>query len=72
MTDPAKGRFVVIQLARLAGVFMVLLGVLLQDHRVEALREVPAAAGYVLIVVGMLDVFVMPLILARKWRTPPE
>ena len=69
--DPAKGRFVMIQLARLIGVFMVLFGILLQDGRIVALREVPRAVGFVLIAIGLLDVFVMPVILARRWRSKP-
>lgn len=70
MSDPAQGRFIVIQLVRMVGVAMVLCGVLLQAGRIEALRGVPAAIGYVLIVIGLLDVFVMPQVLARKWRSP--
>ena len=70
MSDPAQGRFIVIQLVRLAGVAMVLIGVLLQAGRIEALRGVPVEVGYVLIVIGMLDVFVMPQVLARRWRSP--
>jgi len=28
--------------------------------------------GYLFIGIGLLDGFVVPQILARKWRTPPE
>ena len=69
-TDPAKGRFVMIQLARMAGVFLVLFGVLLQAGRITALSAVPREAGYALIAIGMIDVFVMPVYLARRWRSP--
>lgn len=70
--DPARGRFVVIQLARLLGVLTVLLGIMMQDGRIPALRDVPPLAGYLLIVVGLADVFIMPVILARRWRSPKE
>lgn len=70
--DPAKGRFVIIQLARLVGVFLVLFGVLLQAGRIAALAAVPRETGYALIVIGMIDVFVMPVYLARRWRSPKE
>lgn len=70
--DPAKARFALIQLSRLMGVFMVLFGVLLQAGRIEALRAVPRWAGYVLIVAGMVDAFLVPLFLARRWRSPKK
>ena len=70
--DPAQGRFVIIQLARMVGVFLVLFGVLLQAGRIGALANVPRETGYVLIVIGMIDVFVMPVYLARRWRSPKE
>jgi hypothetical protein len=70
--DPARGRFIVMQLVRLSGVVLVLFGVLLQAGRIEALRDVPVAAAYVLIVIGLVEVFALPLILARHWRTPKE
>lgn len=70
--DPAAARFVMIQLTRLIGVFLVLFGVLIQAGRVEALAGVPRWVGYVLIVIGLADTFVMPLVLARRWRSPKE
>lgn len=70
--DPAKGRFVVMQLVRLSGVVLVLFGILLQARRIEALRDVPPAAGYILIVIGLVEVFALPLVLARRWRSPKE
>lgn len=71
-TDPAKARFAVIQLSRLFGVVLVLLGVLIQAGRIEALAWVPAWFGYVLIAVGLVDTFLMPMLLARRWRSPKE
>jgi len=71
MSDPAAARFWTIQLVRLSGVAMVVVGLLIQARRIEALADVPALAGYVLIGVGLIDVFVAPTLLARRWRTPP-
>ncbi len=70
--DPAAARFTIIQLVRFAGVAMVLLGLAIESGRVEALSGIPSIAGYALIVVGLVDVFVAPLMLARRWRTPKE
>ena len=68
--DPAAARFAIIQIVRLSGVALVLLGLAIQSGRVAALSEIPAMVGYVLIAVGLIDTFVAPAVLARRWRTP--
>ncbi len=70
--DPARGRFVIMQLARLLGVFLVLFGILLQDGRIAPLRDVPRVVGYLPMIAGMAIVFVMPVYLARRWRSPKQ
>ena len=45
---------------------MVLFGLLITDRRVD----LPWILGVVLTVFGFFDVFVMPKLLARRWRTP--
>ena len=66
--DPAAARFAVIQLMRLSGVAMVVLGIMIAGR--ELLPQLPQWAGYLLIAVGLADVFVVPVMLARKWRSP--
>lgn len=64
--DPARGRFAIINLVRLAGVALVLLGIL-------AARDVFALSNpiaYAAIVLGLFGVFVVPRLLARRWRSP--
>lgn len=68
--DPAAARFAIIQVVRVAGVLLVLLGLAVQAGTVEALQGVPAAVGYAFIAAGLIDVFVAPALLARRWRTP--
>ncbi len=68
--DPAAARFMIIQIARFSGVALVLLGLAIQSGRVAALAGIPAVVGYVLIAVGLIDTFVAPAVLARRWRTP--
>lgn len=68
--DPAAARFAIIQLVRAAGVALVLLGLAIQTGRVEALSGIPAMVGFAFIAVGLVDVFVLPSVLARRWRTP--
>jgi hypothetical protein len=67
--DPAAARFAVTQAARLASVALVLVGILINVGRLAIL---PPAAGIILIVAGLAGTFVVPLLLARRWRTPPK
>jgi hypothetical protein len=64
----ARTRFFVIGATRLIGVAIVLVGILALKGRIA----IPAPAAYAFITFGLFDVFWVPLILAKKWRTPPE
>ena len=66
--DDARTRYFVIGATRLLGAAIVLVGLLAVAGRIG----IPPVAGYVFIAFGLFDVFWVPLILARKWRTPPE
>ncbi|MDE2435899.1 MAG: hypothetical protein KGM49_06535 [Sphingomonadales bacterium] len=66
--DPAKSRFIAMQFIRLSGAAFALLGLLIIARKIA----MPAAAGYAFVAVGMFDLLVMPMILARRWRTPPQ
>lgn len=68
--DPAVARFAVLQAVRLTGAMLVLLGVLALSQRIPALAGIPEIAGYVIIAVGLADFFVIPLLLARRWKSP--
>ena len=64
--DPAKARFLAIGLIRFSGALLVLVGLLITERRID----LPWALGVVLTLVGFFDVFVMPKVLARRWRSP--
>ena len=66
--DPAKARYYFMSLHRLIGGVLVLLGLMVVS---ETLDWSPIV-GYALLVVGLLDFFIAPLIFARMWRTPKE
>ena len=66
--EAARNRWMVIGAVRIAGVAMVLVGLMI----VRQVIPEPAWAGYTILAVGLADVFLVPLLLARKWRTPPE
>lgn len=65
--DPAFARFATINAVRLIGAACVVAGMLICAGR---LGDLPVWSGYILIGNGLIDVFVLPLFLARKWRTP--
>jgi hypothetical protein len=64
----ARNRWMVINAVRMGGLAMALIGILGLGH----VFEYPVVAAYVLVAVGLADFFVMPLLLARKWRTPEQ
>lgn len=64
--DPAQGKWMIMQAVRLAGVVQVVLGILVITGKIDW----PAAIGYVLAGNGLLDVFVIPLVLAKRWKSP--
>lgn len=66
--DLARNRWIAIQLLRAGGVLMVVIGVMGLGGRID----LPPVAAYVLAAVGIADVFLVPRLLARRWRTPPQ
>ncbi|MDE8652631.1 hypothetical protein [Novosphingobium album (ex Liu et al. 2023)] len=64
-TDPARSRFFAIQAVRTSGVAMVVIGLLVSDGAIP----LPAVAGHVLIAIGLVDTFLIPAVLARKWSS---
>jgi hypothetical protein len=71
-TDPdtlARNRYFVIAILRLFGVAMVVFGLVVTAGRVAG---IPVVAGYALILIGLADFAVVPRLLARRWRTPPQ
>lgn len=64
--DLAKQRFFIMQAIRWAGVAMILLGLLILRGEIDW----HPALGWALLINGMVDVFVLPPILARRWRSP--
>lgn len=61
----AKKRFLTIQAARLAGVVIILIGLTI----VAGVIPISEYIGYVLVVIGLIETLIMPVILARKWSS---
>ena len=60
----ARSRFIVITALRFAGVALVMFGFAIMNGVVD----LPAAVGAVFVMVGVADVFVMPVVLVRRWK----
>lgn len=61
----AKGRFMMINAMRIGGLLMILAGIaVLQD-----VLPLPMWTAYLLLVLGMVEMFVFPRFMARMWST---
>ena len=71
MNDPdlAKKRFFALGLIRLTGVALAFLGIAIIAKRLIEPAEI---VGGILIALGIADVMVVPLLLVKRWRTPPN
>lgn len=73
MADPAsdetaRNRWMAIQAVRLGGAVLVLAGILVRYGTIPA----PLPVGIALMAMGLLGFFLVPTLLARRWRTPRQ
>lgn len=64
----ARSRYFAIAFARLAGAALAVLGLVASAGRIDWL---PPIAGIVLMITGLIELAIVPRLLARAWRTPP-
>lgn len=64
--DPAKARFFMIQGVRLSGLVLGVLGALVLGK----ILPLPDIVGYILLAIGAFEIFIMPLFLTKRWKTP--
>lgn len=62
----AAKRFWAMQMVRLSGLTLALLGVV----TIAGVVDLPQAVGGILLVLGAVDFFAVPLFLARRWKSP--
>ncbi|MCU0948535.1 MAG: hypothetical protein MUF47_09825 [Porphyrobacter sp.] len=60
-----RNRFIIMNVARLGGVVLVMLGFAI----IQRVVDLPFALGVVLAVVGFVDFFAAPILLARRWKS---
>lgn len=64
-----RNRFILIQLSRIGGTIVALLGVLLWQS--DVLVQGGHIAGFPIALAGLVASFLAPQWLVRRWRTPP-
>lgn len=62
----AKQRFFIINVARISGMVLVLLALAIYYRKIQ----MPVETAYVIAVLGLIEFFVVPQMLAKKWRSP--
>lgn len=65
----AQYRFLVINLCRISGAIMLVIGLAVIAREAFGL---PKAAGYILFFVGIFDFLLVPVFLAKRWKSKPE
>lgn len=64
----ARNRLVMLNLVRLSGLAMVLIGIAIHFGKIAS----PEWVAYVFTAMGLVDFFFMPNLVARNWRTRDE
>ena len=62
-------RFLVLNFIRISGAIMLVIGLAVIGN---GLFGLPVAAGYALFAVGIADFILVPLLLAKKWKSPAD
>ncbi|MFN3619967.1 hypothetical protein [Sphingorhabdus sp.] len=65
----AQYRFLVINLCRITGAIMLVVGLAVIAREAFGL---PKAAGYVLFLIGIFDFLLVPVFLAKRWKSKPD
>ncbi len=66
----AKKRFLALNLVRLFALLLVIVGMLFVTDKVEIAQPPRHIIGLILVAIGIVDFFVMPRILVKRWKTP--
>jgi hypothetical protein len=64
----ARGRFFVISAVRTFGIVMILLAITVA----QGLVDLPDWTIWILAPLGLIEAFLMPVVLARMWRTQDQ
>ena len=65
----AQYRFLVINLCRITGAVMLVVGLAIIAREAFGL---PKAIGYLLFLVGMIGFMLLPVLLSKRWKSTPD
>lgn len=65
----AQYRFLIINIVRISGAIMLVLGLAIIARGVF---DLPIEAGYVLFLVGIIDFILVPVLLAKRWKSSKD
>jgi hypothetical protein len=68
--EEAKRRFMILNLLRLSGLVLVFLGI--ANVNGKLLPALTPWLGTVMLIGGVFEFFVIPVLLRRAWRRPPQ
>lgn len=68
-SDPARARFFILALLRFSGVVIAFVGIAIVMKRIVEPADI---VGTALMAIGAFEVILLPTLLARRWRSPPE
>lgn len=66
--DPAKARWAMLQLIRAGGLLFILGGMVILSDAVSG----PPVLGIGLLLIGLFEFFFLPVLIARRWKSPPK
>lgn len=64
----ARRRYYTIAAVRLAGIAMMLLGITVLAGKIDW----PPVAGWLIAANGVIDALIVPILLAKRWRSPKQ
>ncbi|MGL4312460.1 MAG: hypothetical protein ACRCSO_00585 [Sphingomonas sp.] len=67
--DPARARYYIMALAWLGGAVIAVIGIILAAR---ATGDGQHWVGVAVTLLGLVDMAIMPRLLAQRWRTPPQ
>lgn len=65
----AKQRFFALSILRIGGALLAVFGLIITAGRFP---NIPVVAGYVMVVIGLIDFLIIPRWLASKWKSPTD
>lgn len=66
--DPAANRFWIMQAMRFSGMVLAIFGALILGQIID----LPQFVGAIFLVLGAVDFFIVPIVLAKRWKTPDQ